>query len=57
MDEGRLRDAANGDEAPRVDSFCAHAVLDDETLVVPDATRDPRFTENSMGLGFYAARR
>ena len=45
---------ANGDEAPRVDSFCAHAVLDDETLVVPDATRDPRFTENSMGLGFYA---
>ena len=44
----------NGEEAPRADSFCAHAILDDELLVVPDTTKDPRFVDNAMGLGFYA---
>jgi diguanylate cyclase (GGDEF)-like protein len=45
----------NGDEAPRADSFCAHAIAsDDGPFVIPDTTQDPRFEDNAMGLGFYA---
>ncbi len=44
---------------PRNVSFCAHAIMAGDVLVVPDATRDPRFSENplvtgEMGLRFYA---
>ena len=40
-------------------SFCAHALLGDETLVIPDATADPRFRGNPLvtgkpGIRFYA---
>jgi diguanylate cyclase len=45
---------SNGDQAPRADSFCAHAVAGDGPFVVPDTTADPRFADNAMGLGFYA---
>ena len=45
---------ANGDQAPRADSFCAHAIAGDGPLVIPDTTADPRFAGNDMGLGFYA---
>ena len=45
---------ANGDEAPRADSFCAHAIAGEGPFVVPDAAADPRFAGNAMGLGFYA---
>jgi diguanylate cyclase (GGDEF)-like protein len=45
---------ANGDEAARADSFCAHAITSDGPFVVADAERDPRFAGNVMGLGFYA---
>src|SRR3954467_11617930 len=45
---------SNGDEAPRADSFCAHAVAGDGPFVVPDTSADPRFADNVMGLGFYA---
>ena len=47
-------------ETPREMSFCAHAILcPTETLYVPDATKDERFSENAlvtgeMGLRFYA---
>ncbi|TPG55374.1 sensor domain-containing diguanylate cyclase [Sphingomonas glacialis] len=46
-------------ETPRTQSFCAHAIRDGGLLVVPDATRDPRFADNPLVLGepnirFYA---
>jgi GAF domain-containing protein len=45
----------NGDQAPRADSFCAHAIAaGNSPLVIPDTAADPRFADNAMGLGFYA---
>lgn len=46
-------------EMDRTVSFCAHTIETDEVLVVPDATRDPRFADNPMvtveaGIRFYA---
>lgn len=44
---------------PRSTSFCAHAMLGSGLLVVPDATKDPRFADFALvtgdfGLRFYA---
>ncbi len=46
-------------ETSRADSFCSHAILQPELLVVPDATQDERFADNRLvtgepGLRFYA---
>ena len=44
---------------PRDWSFCAHAMIHSEVMVVPDVTRDPRFSASPLvtgapGLRFYA---
>jgi len=46
-------------ETSRAVSFCGHAILCDDTMVVPDARSDPRFFDNPMVTGepyirFYA---
>jgi PAS domain S-box-containing protein len=46
-------------ETSRETSFCAHAMLGDAIMEVPNATADPRFTDNplvtgDLGIRFYA---
>lgn len=46
-------------EGPRAISFCGHALLEDDILVVPDTLKDERFKDNPMVVGephirFYA---
>jgi CheY-like chemotaxis protein len=46
------------DEIPRDDSFCAHAILRSDVLIVPDPISDQRFVSSflvqQLGIRFYA---
>nr|WP_246350457.1 PAS domain-containing protein [Sphingobium boeckii] len=55
----KARHGLDATETPRSQSFCAFAMLENEILVVPDATLDPRFSDNPLvtcrpDIRFYA---
>ncbi|WP_144191758.1 sensor domain-containing diguanylate cyclase [Shewanella algae] len=46
-------------ETPRDQSFCGHAILSPESMLIPDTLKDPRFADNPLVTGaphirFYA---
>lgn len=48
-------------ETPREHAFCAHAIMETDSLIILDATRDPRFKNNPLVTGaphirFYAGK-
>lgn len=43
-------------ETPREISFCAHAILENELMIVPDTHEDPRFFDNPLVTGPHQVR-
>ncbi len=61
VDDVRQRFVANVglpgvDETPREFAFCAHALVERDVMIVPDASRDPRFSANPLVTGEPAIR-
>lgn len=50
------RDGLDALETPRSVSFCAHTMLGDTVMEVPDASSDPRFASNELVTGDMAIR-
>ncbi len=55
----KSKKGVNGSGSPRDIAFCAHAIMQDELLIVPDTTRDARFAHNPFvtqapNIRFYA---
>lgn len=46
----------NDRETPRSTSFCGHAILSEDVMVVGDAQMDPRFADNPFVMGAPAVR-
>lgn len=38
-------------ETPRCIAFCAHTILEERTLIIPDTHADPRFADNPLVTG------